>query len=101
LEERHSKFCGEKTFDEYREELQSSGIIRRVGHSDMQKIRIILYFSEKIMSDFNETKFSRQILEKKPHAKFHKHPSKVSRNFRQTDKHDAANSRFAQVCERA
>ena len=53
------------------------------------------------MSDFNETKFSRQILEKKPHAKFHKHPSKVSRNFRQTDKHDAANSRFAQVCERA
>jgi hypothetical protein len=42
--------------------------------------------------------FSRHILEKSSDIKFHECPSSADG---QTDKHDEANSRFLQFCERA
>jgi len=53
--------------------------------------------------------FSRQIFEKKnSNIKFHKYPSNESRvdlirtdPDRWMDRHDKANSRFSQICERA
>ena len=47
--------------------------------------------------------FSRKILEKYSNIKFNENPSSGSRDvpYGQTDRHDEANSRFSQVCERA
>ena len=47
--------------------------------------------------------FSRQIFEERLNMKFHKNPSIESRVFflTRTDRHDEANSRFSQFCERA
>jgi len=46
--------------------------------------------------------FSRQIFEKYSNVKFHENPSSGSRAVPcgQRDRHDEANSRFSQVCER-
>ena len=50
-----------------------------------------------------ELGFSRHILEKYSNIKFHENPSSGSLVFprEQTDRHDEANSRFSQFCERA
>jgi len=47
--------------------------------------------------------FSRQIFGKYSNIKFHENASSGSRvlPFGQTDRHDEANSRFSQVCERS
>jgi len=47
--------------------------------------------------------FSRWIFEKYSNIKFHENPSSRSRVFScgQTDRHDEANNRSKQVCERA
>jgi hypothetical protein len=47
--------------------------------------------------------FSGQMFEKSSDIKFHENPSSRSRVVpcRQTDRHDEANSRFSQFCERA
>ena len=50
-----------------------------------------------------KVEFSRQILEKYPNIKFHENSSSESRIVwcGQTDRHDEANSRYLQYCERA
>jgi len=47
--------------------------------------------------------FSRQVFEKKSNIKFHENPSSGSQVVPcgRTDRHDEANSRFSQLCERA
>jgi hypothetical protein len=47
--------------------------------------------------------FSRQIFKKYPNIKFHENPSGVCPDVPcgQTDRHDEANRRFSQFCERA
>ena len=46
--------------------------------------------------------FSEQIVEKYSNIKFHENPSSTSRVVLcgQTDRHDKANRRFSQICER-
>ena len=50
-----------------------------------------------------ELEFSRQIFEKYSNIKIHANPSSGSRvaECGRTDRHDKANSRFSQICERA
>ena len=56
-----------------------------------------------IISDINETWIFWQIFEKYSNIKFRENPSSESRGVPcgQTDRHDEANSRFSQFCERA
>jgi hypothetical protein len=59
------------------------------------------------LQDFNETWISRQIFDKKIlNIKFHENPSiwrriGSMRTYERTDRHDEANSRFSQFCERS
>jgi hypothetical protein len=72
-------------------------LIPRRNERDMIKI----VYCSSVFSDFNET--FQQIFEKSSNIKFHELPSSGSRVVPcgRTDRHDEANSRFSQFCERA
>ena len=67
--------------------------------------------SQHFLSDFKELEFSRRIFEKYSNMKFHENPSSGSRvvprrstdiqKDRQTDRHNANNSRFSQLFDHA
>jgi len=55
-----------------------------------------------VLCDYNETWIFWTVFEKFSNIKFHENPSSGGRVPRRwTDKHDEANNRFSQFCERA